>query len=86
MMAELRGLRVWTRTRPGMSLRPARPATWAMSWKVRSSARKSGIESEVSALRMPTKVTLGKSRPLAIIWVPSMSLMSPLLKRSRMVK
>ena len=29
-------------TRPGRSPRPARPATWASSWKVRSAARKSG--------------------------------------------
>lgn len=86
MIAEFRGLSVWTTTRPGISLRPARPATWAMSWKVRSSARKSGMESDVSALRIPTRVTPGKSSPLAIIWVPSISLISPLENRSRMVK
>ena len=37
---------------------------------VRSALRKSGRFIAVSALTTPTVVTLGKSRPLAIIWVP----------------
>ena len=36
------GCRVCTSTRPPFGPRPARPATWASSWKVRSAARKSG--------------------------------------------
>ena len=32
---------VCSRTRPGRSARPARPATWCSSWKVRSPARRS---------------------------------------------
>ena len=49
----------------------SRPATWVNSWKVRSDERKSGKFRAVSAFRTPTSVTLGKSKPLAIIWVPS---------------
>ena len=36
-----------------------------------SPARKSGICSAVSAFTTPTRVMLGKSCPLAIIWVPT---------------
>ena len=39
---------------------------------MRSPARKSGTWRPRSALSMPTRVTFGKWRPLAIIWVPMM--------------
>jgi len=64
------GVKLCTNTSPSISPRPARPLTWVRSWKVRSPARKSGTCKPRSALRMPTSVTLGKCRPLAIIWVP----------------
>ncbi len=41
MIGRASGWKVWTITRPGAS-RPLRPASWVISWKVRSSARKSG--------------------------------------------
>ena len=56
---------------PRRSPRPARPATWVSSWNVRSAARKSGSAERVSAETTPTSVTAGKSRPLAIICVPT---------------
>ncbi len=66
------GVKVCMTTSPSSSPLPALPATWVMSWKVRSPARKSGTWSPRSAFRMPTRVTFGKWRPLAIIWVPMM--------------
>ena len=79
MIAATSGLKVWTSTLPARSPRPVRPATWVTIWKVRSAARKSGRWSAVSASTTPTKVTLGKSSPLAIIWVPSKIRTSPCL-------
>src|SRR5207245_483312 len=76
--------RVWANTWPPFGPRPARPATWATSWKVRSAARKSGRWSPVSASTTPTTVTFGKSSPFAIIWVPSRMSTSPRATRSRM--
>ena len=53
--------------------RPARPASWAISANVRSSARKSGKRSVLSASSTTPSVTSGKSWPLATICVPSSS-------------
>src|SRR5512133_821676 len=44
--------------------------TWDSSWNVRSALRKSGMFRLASAFTTPTRVTPGKSCPLAIIWVP----------------
>ena len=52
---------------------PARPASWAISANVRSSARKSGKRSVRSASSTTPSVTSGKSWPLATICVPSSS-------------
>ena len=52
---------------------PARPASWAISANVRSSARKSGKRSVESASSTTPSVTSGKSWPLATICVPSSS-------------
>ena len=49
--------------------RPLRPATWVR--KVRSDERISGKCRDRSALSTPTRVTLGKSKPLATIWYRS---------------
>ena len=73
-------MKVWTKTSPGASPRPARPATWVRSWKVRSPARKSGMCRARSALMIPTRVTLGKCRPFAIIWVPTRMSILPAAK------
>ena len=70
-------------TSPPLGPRPARPATWVRSWKVRSVARKSGRWMPVSALITPTSVTLGKSSPLAIICVPSRMWTCPSLNARR---
>ena len=56
---------------PGASPRPARPATCTRSWKARSAARKSGMQSAASALTTPTSVTCGRSCPLVTICVPT---------------
>ena len=82
-MAGSRGCQVWTMTSLPPFARPARPATWTISWKVRSAARKSGIARAVSALTTPTSVTVGKSSPLATIWVPSRMSTSPAANRSK---
>ena len=82
-MAGCSGESVWTSTSPGVAPRPERPAIWAMSWNVRSEARKSGMWRPESALRMPARVTLGKSRPLAIICVPMRMSILPARKRPR---
>ena len=76
------GVYVCTSTCPPFSPRPARPATWASSWNVRSALRKSGRCSPTSAFTTPTSVTFGKSSPLAIIWVPSRMWMRPARKAS----
>ncbi len=60
-----------TITRPPRSPRPLRPASWATSAKVRSSARKSGKRSVESASSTTASVTAGKSWPLATICVPT---------------
>ena len=65
------GASVWTSTRPPRSPRPLRPASWATSAKVRSSARKSGKRRVASASRTTLRTTSGKSWPLATIWVPT---------------
>jgi hypothetical protein len=70
-------------TLPGPAPRPHRPATWLTSWKVRSVALKSGRLIAVSALITPTSCTPGKSSPLAIICVPSISRISPAPNRCR---
>ena len=54
---------------PGAS-RPLRPASWVTSWNVRSSARKSGNASPVSASTTAATATPGKWWPLATICVP----------------
>ena len=76
-MAGWSGEKVCTTTRPGLSPRPARPATWVITWKVRSEERKSGKWRPVSALMIPTSVTSGKSCPFAIICVPTRMSCSP---------
>ena len=81
LMAGASGWKVWTMARPASAPRPHRPLTWLTSWKVRSAARKSGRLSAVSALTTPTSRTPGKSRPLAIICVPTRSFTSPRPKR-----
>ena len=78
--AGLNGVKDCTKTSPSTSPRPARPATWVSSWKVRSPARKSGRCRPRSALMMPTSVTLGKCRPLAIICVPTRMSILPVRK------
>ena len=55
---------------PFFSCRPARPATWLTSWKVRSPARRSPPFKPRSASTTPTKVRFGKLWPLATICVP----------------
>src|SRR5258708_5809321 len=70
-------------TRPGMSPRPARPATCTSSWNARSLARKSGMLSAASALTTPTSVTLGKSWPLVTICVPTRMSISRARTRAR---
>ena len=55
---------VCTSTRPPRGPRPARPASWAISANVRSSARKSGKRSVESASTTTPSVTSGKSWPL----------------------
>ena len=65
------GSEVWMMTSPGTARRPARPATCVMSWKARSAARKSGLLTRLSALRMPTSETPSKSNPFEIICVPT---------------
>ena len=67
--------------RPRRSARPARPATWVRSWNVRSAARKSGRPSPTSASMTPTRVTRGKSWPLAIICVPDQDVGLPRFER-----
>src|SRR3990167_2309114 len=62
-MAYCLGLKVWTTTLPPFGPLPARPATWARSWKVLSTALKSGRFNMVSAEMTPTRVTLGRSSP-----------------------
>ena len=64
------GEKVWSRTRPGASARPARPATWWSSCTVRSAARRSPPARPRSASTTPTRVRWGKCQPLATIWVP----------------
>ncbi|MNL61675.1 hypothetical protein D3C87_1856310 [compost metagenome] len=71
-------------TLPGISPRPARPATWVRSWKDRSAARKSGRLREASAAITPTSETRWRSRPLATIWVPMSTSASPAAKTLRM--
>src|SRR5947208_1843099 len=71
------GVNVCTRTFPPLSPRPARPATCASNWNVRSALRKSGRCMPTSAFTTPTSVTFGKSSPLAIICVPSRMWISP---------
>ena len=51
---------LWTSTRPGLSPRPARPATCWICWKLRSAARKSPPCRPRSASTTPTRVRLGK--------------------------
>ena len=63
--------------RPGYLPRPARPTTWVSKSKVRSLLRKSSLNRAWSAESTPTKVTFSKSRPLATIWVPTMTSYSP---------
>src|SRR5213592_2575533 len=46
-MAWWSGARVWTYTRPPFGPRPARPATCATSWNVRSAARKSEMKPRI---------------------------------------
>ncbi len=58
-----------TSTRPSPP-RPTRPASWAISANVRSSARKSGKRRVASASSTTPSVTSRKSWPLATIWVP----------------
>jgi len=71
-------------TVPGFPPRPLRPDTWVRSWNVRSAARKSGMLSVVSAETTPTRVTSGKSWPLAIICVPTRMSISPRSSAARM--
>ena len=68
--ARASGWNVCTSTRPGAS-RPLRPASWVSSWKVRSSARKSGSPSPVSASTTAASSTPGKWWPFATICVPT---------------
>ena len=79
------GLKVCRMTLPGWSARPARPATCEMSWNVLSAALKSGMLMAVSAEMMPTRVTFGKSNPLAIICVPMSICVLPSRKLSSCV-
>ena len=72
-MAGASGAVVCTSTRPPRGPRPARPASWAISANVRSSARKSGKRRVESASSTTPSVTSGKSWPLATICVPSSS-------------
>ena len=83
LMAWCSGSYVCTRTRPGVSPRPARPATWTRSWNARSLARKSGMESAASALMTPTSVTCGRSWPFVTICVPTRMSTSRARTRSR---
>src|SRR5256885_2362610 len=76
------GLKVWIMTVPASSPRPARPATCVSKVKARSDAAKSGKLSAISAETTPTSVTPGRSSPLAIICVPTMTSASRLAKRS----
>ena len=65
--ARAAGSSACTITRPPRSPRPLRPASWATSANVRSSARKSGKRSVASASSTTASVTSGKSCPLATI-------------------
>ena len=67
---------------PGPPSRPARPATWHSSWNVRSAHRKSGRCRPRSARMAPTRLTRGRSRPLATICVPTRTSASPRAKLS----
>ena len=69
--ARASGSSACTITRPPRSPRPLRPASWATSANVRSSARKSGKRSVASASSTTPSVTSGKSWPLATICVPT---------------
>ena len=51
--------------------RPARPATCTTSWASRSPARKSTLCRPSSTPTIATRVRLGRSCPLASIWVPT---------------
>ena len=64
------GWNVCTSTCPGAS-RPLRPASCVISWNVRSSARKSGRPSPVSASTTAASSTPEKWCPFATICVPS---------------
>ena len=75
------GWNVCTITFPGAS-RPLRPASCVTSWKVRSSARKSGSVSPVSASTTAASETPGKWWPLATICVPISTARSAAAKRS----
>ena len=71
------GAQVCSSARPGRSLRPARPAAWASSWKVRSAARRSPPRRPRSASTTPTRVRFGKLWPLAAAWVATRMSISP---------
>ena len=81
VIARASGWNVWTSTRPGAS-RPLRPASWVRSWKVRSSARKSGRPSPVSASTTAASATPSKWWPLATICVPTRTARSVAAKRA----
>ena len=73
MIARASGAPCLHQQRPGPEPlpRPALPASWVTSAKVRSSARKSGKRSVLVQRRSrPRARHLGKSWPLATIWVP----------------
>ena len=74
------GWNVCTSTRPGAS-RPLRPASCVISWNVRSSARKSGIASPVSASITAASSIPEKWWPFATICVPSSTAASASAKR-----
>ena len=58
------GVKVWTITSPRISPRPARPATWVRSWKVRSPARKVGhVEADIG-VEDPDEGDVGKVEAL----------------------
>ena len=80
-IARASGWKVWTITRPGAS-RPLRPASCVRSWNVRSSARKSGRPSPVSASTTAASSTPGKWWPFATICVPTSTARSARAKRS----
>ena len=67
------------RSSPG---RPGRPASWVSSANVRSSARKSGMASPVSASSTAASSTPGTSWPFATICVPTSTARSAARNRS----